>query len=279
IFTVVLAVPRCDARPRALVALRPNATWTGDLAFAGEARLDFVLAVPADAVLVRVALECEEAGLELYAQPGIPIDDVDGAAYALIEPDEPRELVLDCLGPDPVPGATWYFTALWPYTTPPRRDGRRIERAQVSLEVNAIATRIDGELAAGKPQHSQLDEPSGGFRTFRVRVPEEARALRIDLFDVSSDLDLYARAGSPILAADDAVAIAENAWGHETLLIQRDSRPPLAAGDWYIDVVDAVGPTRTLPFSILVGFDAGVPELLRSLPVLPYTPSGNTLAR
>jgi hypothetical protein len=279
IFIAAVGVQRCGPKQRALVTLRPNATWTGDIAFEGEERLDFVLAIPRDAVLVRVVLECEEAGLELYAQPGMPIDDVDGAPYALIEPDEPRELVLDCLGSDPVPGATWYLTVLWPYTTPPRRDGRRIERVQVSLEATSIATRVDGELAAGQPQHSQLDEPSGGFRTFRVRVPEEARALRIDLLDVSSDLDLYARAGSPILATDDGVAIAENSWGHETLLIERDSRPPLAAGDWYIDVVDAVGPTRTLPFSILVGFDAGVPELLRPLPVIPYTPSGDGLAR
>jgi S1-C subfamily serine protease len=142
-----------------------------------------------------------------------------------------------------------------------------------------VAARVDGELAAGQPLQSQLDEPSGGFRTFRVTVPADARALRIDLFDVSSNLDLYARAGGQILAAGDDVAIAENSWGHETLLIERGSRPPLVPGDWYIDVVDAVGPTRRLPFSILVGFDAEVPGPLRSLPVLPRPAGEGVLAR
>ena len=91
-------------------------------------------------------------------------------------------------------------------------------------------------------------------------MPEGAGALRVDLFGVSSNLDLYAHAGSQILVDDESVAAAENEWGHETLVIERDSEPPLVAGDWYIDVVDAVGPTRTQPFSILTGFDPGVPS-------------------
>jgi S1-C subfamily serine protease len=270
---------RRDSKARPLVELQPDATWTGDIAFEDEARLDFELAVPADAVLVRVQLACEHAELDLYAQAGSPIDDVESAYYAVTEPGDPRELVLDWLGPDRLAGTTWYFTALWPYATPPRAGGQRIERAKATVEVSTMATRVDGELVAGQPQHSELDEPSGGFRTFHVTVPEDARALRIDLFDVSSNLDLYARAGKPILAADDDVALAENGWGHETLLIERDSRPPLVPGEWYIDVVDAVGPTRTLPFSILVEFDAGVPGLLRSLPVIPRPAGDGMLTR
>lgn len=261
-----------------VIALGSNATWTGDIDFQGAARLDFELAVPDDAVLVRVALDCGDAELELYGQPDAPIRDLDDAHYAVTRLDAPRKLVLDGLGSERVAGATWYFAALWPYTAPPRSGGRRIERASVTMTVDSVAARIDSELEAGQLLRSQLDEASGGFRTFRVRVPEVASALRVDLFDVSSNLDLYARAGAQILAADESVALAENHWGHETLVIDSGSNPPLEAGEWYIDVFDAVGPTRTLPFSILVEFDASVPEELRSLPAIPRPPDESLLA-
>src|SRR5262249_24249898 len=155
------------------------------------------------------------------------------ATYAVTEPDTPREIAIDCLGSERVAGATWYFAALWPYVAPPHAGGQRSEKARVSMRVVTFTARVDSELEAGQPLHSQLDEASGGFRTFRVKVPEGARALRVDLFDVSSNLDHYARAGAQILASDDSVAIAENDWGHETLVIDAASKPPLVAGEWY----------------------------------------------
>ena len=242
---------------RHLAVLQPNATWTGEIDFRRAGRLDFVLAVPDDAVLVRVELRCEGAELDLYANPDAAIDDVADAADAITESGAERVLVLDGLGAEPLAGARWYFTALWPYASAPLDHGRRLERSSATVTVTTFRARVDAELVAGEPLRSQLDEESGGFRTFRVSVPADARALRVDLFEVSSDLDLFARAGSQILASDESVASAENGWGHETLVIDAASRPALATGDWYIDVVDAVGPTRTLGFSILVGFDAG----------------------
>lgn len=282
ILAAILLCGRFLQRParerRDAIALRPDAPWTGEIDFRGEARLDFELVVPGDAVFVQVALTCDDAELELYADPG-PIEDVLDAAYAVTEPDEPREIVLDCFTGERLAGATWHFAAVWPYRTPPRVAGRLTERAKVTMEVQTFAARVDSELEEGKALHSQLDQASGGFRTFRVRVPEGASALRIDLFDVSSNLDLYARAGAQILEEDESTAISEHDWGHETLVIQPGSTPPLAPGEWYIDVVDALGPTRSLPFSILVGFDARVPEELRRLPALPRPPPEDPLAR
>src|SRR5262249_42150485 len=111
------------------VALAPDGAWKGEIDFQREGRLDFRLAGPDDAVGVRVELGCDAAELELYASAGEPIRDVADAPHAITAAGDAREFVLDGLGVEPLAGTTWYFTALWPYTTGPRVAGRRLERA------------------------------------------------------------------------------------------------------------------------------------------------------
>lgn len=265
----------CGESAAHTIALANNAVWEGELDFENGGRLDFSLQLPSDAVVARVTLISDVFELELHAQPHKRIRDVYSAPYDASGYDGPPTLMLDRLGEDRVAGAKWFFTVHWPYDDVPRVGNQRVPRADVALEVETFVTRVDAELAPGEPMASALDEPSGGFRTFKITVPSTANVLRLDLFDVSSNFDLYARHGGPLFCFDDDVAFAEHGWGHETLVIDAQSEPPLRAGDWYIDVVDAIGPTRTLPFRILASFDSGVPEPLRSLPVLaPFQGAG-----
>ncbi|MSR62952.1 MAG: serine protease [Planctomycetes bacterium] len=261
------------------IALAPNASWEGELDFEHGGRLDFELELPPDAVLSRVTLLSDVAELQLCGQPLEAVADVHDALYDGSGADGPPALVFDCLGPDPVGGTTWYFAAYWPFAGLPRVGNQVVRRTTVTLEVETFNARVDAQLTAGEPFASALDEASGGFRTFRIDVPAGAPALRLDLFEVSSDLDLYARAGGQILALGDDAAFAENGWGHETLVLDARSEPPLAAGAWYIDVVDALGPTRTLPFKILASFDAAAPERLRALPTIPSARGASGVAR
>ena len=53
-------------------------------------------------------------------------------------------------------------------------------------------SRVDAALAPLVPLRAELDALSGGFRVFSVEVPEGAACLRLDLFDVDGDLDLFA---------------------------------------------------------------------------------------
>jgi S1-C subfamily serine protease len=110
-------------------------------------------------------------------------------------------------------------------------------------------------------------------------VPEGATALRLDLFAVSSDLDLYARRGAPMIDFDEHTAFSEHVWGHETLVLDRDSDPALRPGEWYVDVVDAFVSERPLAFRILATLDAAVPEQLRALPQLGGAPAPGPLGR
>ena len=259
--------------------LPPDGEWTGEIDLDGAARLDFRLDVPADALVVFVTLGGELLDLELYGNPGAPIEDVRDAPYASVVGEDLRTITLDRFGPDPVAGSPWYFTAWWPFAEAPRVGERRFDRAQVSLRVESHNARTDGVLQPGLPLRSELDPASGGFRSFRVEVPAGAAALRLDLFDVSSNFDLYARHGGPTLTLDASVAFAESLWGHETLVIDAGSSPALASGAWTVDVVDAFGPTRRLPFQLLASLDASVPERLRALPELPAVRGAVPLAR
>jgi len=268
--------------PRALAAvenLPSQGEWEGTIDLRGEARLDFRLDVPPDAAAVFVTLGGELLDLELFANPGTPITDVRDAAYSTDAASEVRTIALDRLGPDPVAGSTWYFTAWWPFVDLPRIGERRLEQARVTLWVETYPARVDGELEPGVALASELDPATGGFRTFQVNVPEGAPALRLDLFDVSSNLDLYARSGGAILRLDPDVAFAENAWGHETLVLDGSSSPPLVPGPWTVDVTDAFGATRRLPFRILASLDARVPAELRSLPTIPAERGTGPLSR
>jgi hypothetical protein len=264
-----------SARAPEAVPLTPGRAWTGRIDFAGDARVDFRIDVPADAVRLRIDFDCDVAGLELRAARGAPtLDDLDESPYAAGGLDEPQTLVLEHLADDALAGNTWYVSLVWPYVGSPRLGNERISSADATVRATVIPARVDATLAPGVPLASQLDPADGGFRSFRIDVPEGAEALRIDLFDVTSDLNLYARRGGPILAFDDSIAFSEQAWGHETLILARDSRPPLEAGPWRIDVVDAVDPTRIEPFRIVASFDPRVPEVLLKLPAVPQPREG-----
>ncbi|MBM3987328.1 MAG: trypsin-like peptidase domain-containing protein [Planctomycetes bacterium] len=253
-------------RKSAPLALPVGGVWEGTFELSSDTRKDFVLELPPDTVIARVRLDSDVAELDLHANPGERVLDLDDALYLFDSSEGPPQFELNALGPDPVAGSTWHVSVHWPFEEAPRVGDRRVESARVALEVEVFRSRVDAELAPGVPQRSALEHSTGGFRSFRVFVPEGAQALRIDLADVESDLDLYARRGGPILSMDESVAFAEHNWGRESLLVNSQSYPRLAPGEWRIDVQDAVGPTRRLPFTIHVSFDESVPEALLAFP-------------
>lgn len=262
----LLALSAGCSRSSGPIGLPTGGTWEGRFELANDARMDFVLELPADAVIARVRLDSDVAELDLHANPHTRELDLDDALYLFDSTEGAPQFELNALGPDPVAGATWHLSVHWPFEQAPRIGDRRVESASIALEVEVFRARVDGELAPGVPLQSALEHATGGFRSFRVFVPEGATALRIDLADVESDLDLYARAGAPILGMDDSVAFSEHNWGRESLLITSYSYPKLVPGEWRIDVQDAIGPTRRLPFTIQASFDERVPEALLAFP-------------
>jgi S1-C subfamily serine protease len=115
-----------------------------------------------------------------------------------------------------------------------------------------------------------LIEASGsGSRTFRVDVPENTSALRVDVVDTDSDLDLFAHAGAPFLELDPSVASAEHLYGRETLVVRAREGGPLAAGPWFVDVAAPWDEDRPARFALLATLAAEPPAELLTLPQLP----------
>ncbi len=276
-----LVVVACDSgrepsasAPRA-VTLEPQAAWEGELELGPQARLDFRVEWPADTVRVRATLVSDVVGVDLHASPGEPSAEVEEAYLVADDTEGPATIELDRLGPEALAGTTWNLVVHWPFDEAARSGDHKLERAKVRLELECFRARVDGVLQPGKPIAGALDAASGGIASFSIVVPAQARELRLDLADVESDLDLYARAGGPVLAFDDSVAFAEHNWGRETLVITRDSTPPLVAGEWRVDVQDSLGPTRRLPFTLHASFDGVVPRELLALP-RPWQPTGSS---
>jgi S1-C subfamily serine protease len=293
----MLAIPRA-ARALALLAAALAPACTGDsregpdippIAVAsgqvvsdaleliqGGAR-DFAIELPEDALVLRIRLECARADLDLHAWQGPLADPMEPDLRAESETGT-EELWIDRFTDPPLAPGGWTFRVRWPYAEPPRVGEKRLERASYTLRADVFLPRTDGELVAGVAQASVLEPETGGFRTFAVDVAEGVRALRIDLLDTPSDLDLYARHGGPAVRLDRDVAFAQHPWGLETLLLTREGDPPLEPGRWFVDVVDAVDPARPSPFRILATLGEAPPRELLAIAPIEVDADGGPLA-
>jgi len=112
-----------------------------------------------------------------------------------------------------------------------------------------------------------------------VDVPEGAPALRIDLFDVAGDLDLFARRGGSVLLRGPGTAEALNPWGAETLLLTPHSDPPLKPGRWLLQVEDTIDPRERASFAIVASLTESPPAEVCGLPTFSPPSSTSAIAR
>lgn len=273
------ACERGAPKPAEAVVLEANATWRGELDLKTDTPMAFRIDLPEDCVALRITLNNGPVDLALRAQPGRAVVDLDKAAYFSDASGNEEQLDFDRFGADRLGSATWWIYVSSSWGAAPRVEGRIVRRTTFELTADVIRARVDGTLAIGAPAKSEVDDDSGSYRTFKVEVPEGAAALRLDLSDVSSDLDLYARYGAQVLAPDDEVASAEHIWGHESLVIAPDGPVALHAGTWFVDVVDPQGAAHLEPFTILATLSRDVPPALLAFPPIPKPHGDGPLAR
>src|SRR6185436_2393770 len=123
-------------------------------------------------------------------------------------------------------------------------------------------------LQPGIMTRAAVDPVSGSFRTFKIEVPAGARALRFDIADALSDLDLFAQRGEPVRRMSSSVHFAQHNYGRETLVIDASSTPPFQPGTWFVDVLDMLDEEHPTPFKLLVTFDSKAPAELLEIPPL-----------
>ncbi len=248
--------------------LEPGVPRSSTLDLARFHDLSFTLDVPERAVALRVKLTSRGTELNLSARRGDADDDGIGTDFSVSTDSGEATLSIGRFTDPPLSAGRWTVRVAWTSDILPTTPDRRLLKVPFTVEARVFEARVDGELAPGTPLSSSLDEATGGFQTFRVEVPPGSRALRIDLTDVTSDLDLYARRGGPVLTLGDDVLFAKHPYGRETLVVGEDDAARVEPGTWYVDVVDVIDEGRSAPFKILATFSPDPPEELLAIPAL-----------
>ena len=140
----------------------------------------------------------------------------------------------------PLEEGTYYVEVAYLSVAPAVVHKRPVKEVPFTVKLSFVRARIDGVLTPGKKTASHVRAEEGSARTFAIDVPAGAKALRINLDEVSSDLDILARYGEPVVRNEDAGDTAISPLGRESLVIDPASPQPLQPGRWYVNVVHPV---------------------------------------
>jgi len=253
--------------------LESGVARSGRLELARERERWFTLDVQKTAVALRVKLVSLGTELALDARRGGPASGDDEIPFSVVTDAGEATLAVGRFDDPPLEAGRWSFRVAQTRHVLPATSELWRDEVPFTIVAHVFEARIDGDLAPGSSLASETDPETGGFRSFRVQVPEGSTVLRLDLSDVTSDLDLYARRGAPILSLGEDVRFAQHLYGRETLRLGDDS-DPIESGTWYVDVVDVDGEEGPAPFRIHARLASDAPEELLSIPRLPQ-PSGN----
>ncbi|MGA2033733.1 MAG: serine protease [Thermoguttaceae bacterium] len=227
----------------------------------------FRIDVPKDAVQMTIRILNNPVMLDLLARMEKPMATAEEADHRsggdVLDPS----LRISRQSLPPLAEGTWYIGVTDLDSGPAVVHKRPVKQVPFSLKVSFVRARIDCLLQPGKKTHGRVSAEEGSVYSFAIDVPAEAKALRLDLDDVSSDLDILARRGAALVANQDADATAISPLGRESLLIDRSSPTPLAPGRWYVNVVHPSG-FGVVEFSIYASFSPQPPAALLVIPKL-----------
>lgn len=252
------------------LVLKPGTLKHGTLDLARTHEIEYQIDVPDSSILVRVELDCPQTDLEFSARSSQTEADEEADFSLTTESGTGSITISRFTEPALVPGR-YYFRIALHARTPPRSVDRLLERIPFSIRAELFDTRVDGILKPGLMTKGAIDPKRGGFQTFRIDVPEGARALRFDIADAESDLDLFAQHGHPVHRLSQEVYFAQHDYGRETLVIDSTSTPPLQAGTWFVDVLSMQYDEAPSNFTLLVTFESKAPPELLEIPKLART--------
>lgn len=237
----------------------------------------FQVEVPKDAVLMRVRLMRSPMPLDILARKGEPLKSAKDAENRCLPDSVENALLVSRQSQPPLETGTYYVAVGYLGGMQPVIHKRPVKKIPFTIRVSFVKAKVAGALKPGEKLTSQILADEGSVRTFVIDVPADAKALRIDLDEVSSDLDLLARYGEPILRNEDADDTAISALGRETLVIDPSSPKPLKPGRWYINVVHPFD-YGTVDFTLYATFSPDPPPVLLAIPPLLCSDDGRKRA-
>jgi S1-C subfamily serine protease len=273
-------VPKSNAgeEPEA-VLLKEDAATPGVLDVEGKAIALFRIAVPKDAVLMTVRVLDSPIILDILARLDKPIGSANDAQYRSSADVMDPSLRVSRQSLPALEDGMWYIGVTYLDSAPAVVHKHPVKKLPFSVKVSFVRAKTQAVLEPGKKTVGHLRAEEGSMCSFEIDVPADAKALRIDLDEVSSDLDIFARHGAPLVSNEDADATALSPLGRESLVIDKSSPTPLAPGRWYINVVHPAG-FGTVDFAIYVSLSPDPPAALLAIPTLvcPTDPRKRAIA-
>ena len=223
----------------------------------------FHVHVPKDALAMTVKVSRTPVTLDILARKKLPLETVGDAEYRSTA-DTPSRLLISRQSSPALEDGACHIAVTYLGAGQPVIHRRPVKKVPFSVTVSFVRGKIDGVLRFGKKLTSQTRVEEGGMRIFVADVPAGAKALRIDLDEVSGALDIWATHGGPVIRSEDADETAISALGRKTLLL---TGPSLKAGHWCIQVVRPTD-MGTVDFALYASLSAGPPPALLALPAI-----------
>ena len=223
----------------------------------------FHLNVPEDALLMTVKVTGTPVMLDILARKKHSMESVSDAEYRSTA-EIPVRLLISRQSSPALEDGTYHIAVAFMGAGRPVIHRRPVKKVPFTVTVSFVRGKVDGVLTVGTKVTSQTRVDEGSMRTFVIDVPEGAKALRIDLDQVSGVLDIWAKHGGCVFRSEDADETVISALGRKTLLLEGQS---LKAGRWYIHVVQPTD-IGTVDFALHASLSADPPPVLLELPTL-----------
>ena len=260
------ARPAASEQPAA-VPLKADVAAAGVLDLEGNGLALYRIEVPADAVQMTVQIFDCPLILDLMARYDEPLSGPDDAEHRSMPDVLDSALRISRQSLPALESGDWWIGVAYLDGAPPIVHRRPVKQIPFSIKVSFVRAQVAAELAPGKTVRGQVRIDRGSVSSYAIDVPEGAKALRFDLDEVSSNLDILARRDEPLVANDDADAAAISPLGRETLLVDASSPTPLTPGRWYVNVVHPAC-FGVVDFTLYASFDAEPPRALLAIPPL-----------
>ena len=236
----------------------------------GESKLvQFRFLAPKDAVLVALRITRCPAPVDVLVKKAEPIQAPEEADYHFTADILENTVRISRLSTPPLQEGVYYVAVTYLGAKPVVVHKRPVTEIPFTITLQVVRAGTPIRLIQGQKQPGQVRADQGSLQTFVVDVPPEAAALRIDLDEVSGDLDLWARFGQPAYRRCEAANTAFSPMGRETLLITPESPEPLRPGRWYVHVGHPVD-EGVVDFALYASFTPQPPEALLKIPELPH---------
>ena len=272
------SVPEAPApAPAVIERADPGRDIEGEVPDARDARKLYEFEIPDDAVAMEVTVESPDGDVDVAATfRGTPPErDSDWDWHEHAEDSKAKLSLVRHADSDFRPGRLIVAAKAWSGAGHHGAD----HALAFTLSTRLVRAAAPQPIEPGSGVDATTDPDAGHRRDFVIDVPKDAQTLRIDLVEADRDLDLLASSKGQPFDFDTSQWSARSALGRESLVIDVDSDPKLAAGQKLrFAVVDPSVYDAPVNFRVVVTLGTDPPAQALAFPDLPIPSDPRELA-